>query len=328
MGSLRGQESAACERESLDFFGLDVRPMYRIASRRGIGALLAFLRATRIAKRNLRADRPDVVFSTGGYGSAPAARAAVQLGIPLVLHEQNAVPGRVNRVMSSRAARVCIVFHRAESYFPADKCVRTGMPIRSVLRRTAQQAPPPLDEDRPLVLVMGGSQGSQRLNDEALATSVRMNESPARWIQLTGKAFYEKTIESKAHLAVHEFHEVRPYVEADELAPILASCSVVVCRAGSGTLSELAAFRKPSILVPYPTAHAQHQLRNAEEFEALGAADAVPQDELQSSVLEEKLRRWLENPSRRAAAAEALAKWDIPDSAERILQTLQDSALP
>lgn len=325
LGSLRGQEGRACERARLDFAGFPTEPLYSLRSWRGWRAAVGILRATGAARRRVRAFRPDVVFSAGGYSSAPVVGAARGLGVPYVIHEQNSAPGRTNKMFSLQARCVATVFHAASKAFPGARVVRTGMPIRRELRDSAQgklsfaqERPRP---GEPLLLVMGGSQGAAALNDAALATAVRMAEKEVRWLHVTGPSHFESTINSMRRLGVLSRFQIKAYLEAEEMAAALFACDLAICRSG-GSIAELAAFRKPSILVPLPTAIGDHQRLNALEFEAMGAAIILPQADLQPSTLEARILAWLYDEDRRAAAASALAEWDAPDAVDHILSLL------
>lgn len=327
LGSLRGQEGRACERVGMPFEGFGVEPLYSLRSWRGWRAAVKILRASGRAKASLRAFRADAVFSTGGYSSAPVVQAARSLGIPYVLHEQNTVPGRTNRLMSRAAFAVATVFRTGAEHFPGVRVVRTGQPIRRELRESAQgklafghSAADP----RPIVLVMGGSQGAAALNDAALATAVRMARTEVQWLHVTGPGHFESTINSMRRMGVGDYYQIKALLEADEMAAALFSCSLAICRAG-GSLAELAAFRKPSVLVPLPTSMGNHQHLNAREFEEMGAASLLPQRDLQPSALEGRIRMWLHDEGMRAHAASALAGWDIPDAVDRVLALIGEA---
>ncbi len=329
LGSIRGQEGNACRRIDLPFQGFPSEPLYRLTSLRGAKAAIKLIKATSMARNALEAFRPGVVFSTGGYASAPVVQAAKSLGIPFVLHEQNTVPGRTNRILSRRAARVATVFKSGAEHFPGVKVVRTGMPIRKELRCSAQGTfglGQSLGTNDPILLVMGGSQGAAALNDAALATAVRMAATDVHWLHIAGMSHFESTLESMKKLAINSRYEVKAYVEAEEMASALFSTSLAISRSGAGTLAELAAFRKPSILVPYPHAFGQHQLINAQEFESIGASIIVAQKDLQASTLEARIRLWLHDDSMRTRAEQALADWDIPDAVPRLIELLEDAA--
>jgi UDP-N-acetylglucosamine--N-acetylmuramyl-(pentapeptide) pyrophosphoryl-undecaprenol N-acetylglucosamine transferase len=327
-GSNRGIEGKASEGAGLPFRGFASEPVYRPFSPRGVRSVLRLLKASAAASEALVQTRPDVLFSTGGYASAPVVRAARRLGIPYVLHEQNTVPGRSNRLMAPGAKRVCTVFETSERWFPRGLVVRTGMPIRRELRDSAQgrlTSSHGLNRPVPIVLVMGGSQGSAALNDVALATAVRMARSEVQWLHLTGLGHFESTSASLSKMAVRSDYAIKAYLDADEMAEALFSCTMALCRSGAGTLSELAAFRKPAILVPYPQSFGDHQTANAREFAAMGAADLLPQGDLAAASVEARIHAWLTDAERLREAEAALARWDVPDSTERILRVLEEA---
>lgn len=328
LGSLRGQEKAACEKVGVPFTGFPSEPVYRPLSAAGLKSLLQLARATALAARDLSARRPDAVFATGGYSAAPVLQAARRLRIPIVIHEQNAAPGRTTRIMGQSAAAVCTVFSAAAQHFPADRVHRTGMPIRRSLRESAQGTLLMEDETgkaAPMVLVMGGSQGSAALNDLALSTAVRMAATEIQWMHLTGLGHFESTHASLRKMAVRADYVIRAYLDAPEMAAALFNCSLALCRSGAGTMSELAAFRKPAILVPYPQAFANHQYLNALEFQEMGAAEVVTQGEIQPATLEARLHAWLNDSDRQAQARQQLAAWDVPDAVDRILDIVKQA---
>lgn len=328
-GSVRGQESRACDKVSLPFTAFESGPVYKPLTSRGMKSLLALLKATKKAKSALRRLNPSVVFATGGYAAAPVLNAARVLGIPIVLHEQNSVPGRTNKLMSRVAYRVCTVFEGAAQHFPTDKVVRTGMPVRREIREGGQGSlmlDSGITKASPLIVVVGGSQGSAALNDLALSTAVRMAQNDVQWFHLTGLNHFDSTAESLRKMGVRSDYVVKPYVEADVMAAALFQSTLNVCRSGAGTLSELAALRRPAILVPYPHAFGDHQTANAREFEALGAAEVVKEGDVSPAQLEARILAWLDDPERIKSAQSALAKWDVPDAVPRILDIIEEAA--
>lgn len=328
-GSLRGQEGKACEQENVPFRGLASEPVYSLRTPRGWRSLIRLLQATHEAQKLLRAHRPDVVFATGGYSSAPVIRAARILRIPYVLHEQNTIPGRSTRLWCQEAFAVGLVFASAASHFPGARTERVGMPIRRQLRSSAQgrlNFDQPLPGSVPTLLVVGGSQGAVALNDVALATAVRMAREPLHWLHVTGHGHFDATMKSLAKLGLGEHYDVKSYLDAGAMATAYFGASLVICRAGAGTMAELAAFRKPSILVPYPHSFADHQRKNAEEFEAMGASLMIDQEALDASTLESRIRLWIHESDRSERAATALAEWDVPDSITRIMTLLESAS--
>ncbi len=323
LGSQRGLEGGACRKLGIPFEGFPSEPLYSLKTPRGWLGLAALLRARGRARRALRAARPSVVFSTGGYAAGPVVSAAHSLGLPVVLHEQNAVPGRSNRLFARRSFAVATTFYSAEPHFKGIRILRTGMPVRKDLRDLAATKSAEL---LPLILVVGGSQGAQSLNESALGAAVRMTGMPVNWLHVTGKAHFEDVFHSYEQLALKHCYDVKSFLEGSAMGDAYSRATLAVCRAGAGTLSELAAFRIPCVAVPYPHAYANHQAHNAGEFVEMGAATLVEQEGLTPTRLEKPVREWLDDAPRRESASAALANWDAPDAAERIYGLIREAA--
>ena len=255
---------------------------------RGLRRLLNLLRllaATRTVRRLIRRERIDVVFSSGGYIAAPAILAARWSRIPVVLHESNAIPGRVTRLLGRLCSRVAVGLPAAAERLPGSRPLVSGTPVRQAF---LQAAPPPdwlPAGDGPLLLVMGGSQGAVGLNRMVRPLLPRLSEAGVRVVHLTGH--HDPESGGTLPQGVVE----RPFCDA--MAGLLQHCDLAISRAGAGALSELAVCGTPAILVPYPTAADHHQDANAEAAAALGAAVIVQQQEPQSPTLERTLWRLL-----------------------------------
>ncbi len=321
LGSERGQEQGVCRRADLPFMGFPSEPVYSVKTWRGWKALANLLRATFQARVVLKKVQPDIVFSTGGYASAPIVRAARTLSIPYVLHEQNAAPGRSNLMAASHARAIATTFHAAKEHFDSAKVVRTGLPVRQELRQRAIERKLLMDAYPLRVLVSGGSQGAAAINEAALGVATRITRD-LRWLHLTGPKHFETMFQTYEKMGIGAIYEVKAFLEGADMANAYSETSLAVTRSGAGTLSELAAFGIPSVLVPYPHAQANHQFHNASEFESMGAAVIIEQQDLQPANLEEALLKWIDVGSARESAREALAAWDVPDAAERILKLL------
>lgn len=321
-GSLRGQEVSLCRKLDLPFMGFGSEPVYSIKTPKGWRAIARLVRATADAHRALGKARPDVIFSTGGYSSAPIVRAAAMRNIPYVVHEQNAVPGRSNRLASKRARAVATTFHAASQHFPGAHVVRTGLPIRNDLRQKAVERRLPMNAYPLRILVVGGSQGAAAINEAAIAVAARAVRD-LRWLHLTGPKHFEMMFQTYEKLGIGSIYQVKAFLEGTEMAEAYADTSVVIGRAGAGTISELAAFGIPSVLVPYPHAQANHQLHNAREIESIGAAIVMEQGDLEPASLETALLKWIDVGAARESAREALSGWDVPDAADRIWNLLE-----
>ncbi|HEY0866862.1 MAG TPA: UDP-N-acetylglucosamine--N-acetylmuramyl-(pentapeptide) pyrophosphoryl-undecaprenol N-acetylglucosamine transferase, partial [Fimbriimonas sp.] len=193
------------------------------------------------------------------------------------------------------------------------KVNRTGQPIRKELRDAVSSR----IEGEPLVLVLGGSQGSAFLNERVPESQVR----GVRYLHAAGRS----NMPSFQSRPIPPDYEVVAYLETPQLIDAYRRATVVVARSG-GTLAELAMFGLPSVLIPLPTAADDHQHHNAEEFVAMGAATLVPQAEATPQTLRAAVAEWLGDPARRSEAARSLASWDVPDATERIVALVEKAS--
>ncbi len=318
LGSVRGHERLICEELAIPFRGFGSRPLHSLKSARGWASLVALLRATQQAKTVLRNCRPDAVFSTGGYSAAPIMQAAKSLRIPLAIHESNSVPGRSNRMFAKTAVGFTCTFRSTVERVKG--AIRTGQPIRRELREAAAQ-PRPGDGAEPLVLCLGGSQGSQFLNGIMPGAASELG-GRARFLLATGRGNFE---EVRRQAAATGGLALAPYLETGALVEAYSKASVAVARSG-GTVAEFALFGLPSVLVPLASSADNHQLRNAEEFVGFGGASLLEQKEATSKTLAAAIDRWLSSAELREAAQTALKEWDVPDATERIAEIVERAA--
>lgn len=283
---------------------------------------LAILRGALAAVARFRADRPAVVAGFGGYPSLPALLAAGLLGAPRLIHEQNGVPGRVNR----RFARHVDAFAfgvRPAAAPPGARLVETGNPIRAAARAAAVLPyAPPTASGRLSLLAFGGSQGASafaRLLPEAMAAL----PAPLRArIDLTAQAREGEAEGLRAAVAaLGVAAEVRPFF--DDLPARIAAAQLVIARAGASTMAELGAIGRPAILIPYPAATDDHQTANARPFAEAGAAILAPEAGpdgagLTGAALAGHIRAVLEEPARARAMAAAAKRLGRPDAAEAL----------
>lgn len=328
-GSLRGQEGAACASRQIPFTGFPSEPLWSLKTPAGWRALLALQRSRLMAKKVLRSDRPEVVFSTGGYSAGPIVAAARDLLIPYVIHSADSVPARSSEMFAKGAYAFTSVFKSTQRFLSSREVTRTGQPIRHALREASLGATP---NPRPTVLVIGGSQGSEFLN-QAVPVAAARGRLGAKVIHLSGRDHFEKTKGRAAALDLGGEYEIHPYLESDELIKAYRAASVVVARAG-GTVAEIAMFGLPSVLVPLPSSARDHQLENAREIEEMDAATVLwqPEDRRRMAppatpeALAEALTNWIEDPAKSAQASHNLREWDIPDAADRILRLIEKAA--
>ncbi|MCP9801164.1 glycosyltransferase [Synechococcus sp. RedBA-s] len=255
---------------------------------KGLRKLWQLLRliASSVAVRQLiRREGIDLVFSTGGYIAAPAILAARWCGVPVVLHESNAIPGRVTRLLGRHCSRVAVGLREAAERLPQCRPLVTGTPVRAEFLRPAPLPAWVPDGDGPLVLVMGGSQGALGLNRMVRPLAAKLAAAGCRVVHLTGSSDPDA-----GSLRVPGYTE-RPF--SDELPGLLQHAQLAISRAGAGSLSELAVCGTPTILVPFPQAADHHQDANAEAAAAVGAAVIVWQHAPEHHALEQAVWRLL-----------------------------------
>jgi UDP-N-acetylglucosamine--N-acetylmuramyl-(pentapeptide) pyrophosphoryl-undecaprenol N-acetylglucosamine transferase len=263
-----------------------------------IANLLGAPRAWWQAQSILRTFRPDVVMGVGGYAAGPIMLAAGVAGIPLAVVEPNAFPGMSNRWVAPYVQRAFIAFEETASYFLPEAARLTGIPIRREFFELPHRHP----GSTFTVLIFGGSQGARSLNRAAVEALPKLENwgKELRIVHQTGQSEYNAVREAYEKSPVPA--EVLPYIE--NMPERFAAADVVVCRAGANTLAELAAAGKPAVLVPFPAAANQHQLRNAEALVRIGAARMILDRELNGGTFVQALSELRGNP----AASEQMSR--------------------
>ena len=256
------------------------------------------------------------VFTTGGYISAPSVIAARSLGIPVIFHESNVLPGKVTRTFSRFCNVVAIGFESAAKYLPNVKTIYTGTPVRSQFR--LQQLPLELQipENVPLIVVFGGSQGAVAVNKLVRECVPAWCATGAWVVHLTGDK------DPDAGSLKHPQYLTMPFY--DNMAALLTRANLAISRAGAASLTELAVTATPAILIPYPYAAENHQFFNAEVFAKAGAALVFNQSELTQPLLESQVLNLLNSPQQLQVMAEKSKSIAVVDSAERLAALVKE----
>ena len=282
----------------------------------------------RVARRLFRRRPHQAVLVMGGFTSAPAVLAGKRTGATTFLHESNAFPGRANRWLARLVDHSFVGFPQACPRLPGRPAEVTGTPVRSQFQPASAPAARQalgLDPARPVLLVMGGSQGAGGLNELLLASMAPLGRTlPAlQFLHLTGPHDFQRV--SAAYRSAGLKAVTRPFLTEMELA--MAAATLAVSRAGGSSMAELAAMRLPSILVPYPFAADDHQLHNARAFVETGAALLLPQSEATAESFTRLVRDLTGHESRIEAMKEALARWHKPDVAARLAERIVEEML-
>lgn len=269
--------------------------------------------------RLLREFRPQVVLGVGGYASGPATFAAALGGWPTVLFEANAAPGLANRLLGPLVSRAAVTYEETVPRFGA-KAVRTGSPVRaeffSVLPKKHE---PPFT-----LLIFGGSQGALAINRAVVDAldPLRAGRYPLRFIHQTGERDYDAVRTAYARREIRA--EVLPFIT--DMAARFTQADLVLCRAGASTVAELAAAGRAALLVPFPQATDQHQLRNAEVLVRAGAARLLEEASLSGERLAAEVFALLDHPERLGEMEAAARRLAVPDAAARIADLIEGVA--
>lgn len=322
VGSQHGPEKQLAEKAGVRFLAVPSGPIAGMSLRtaRSLGRLsLGVLKACLI----LRKFKPDVLVGTGGYTSAGVALAQWLLGGRIVIHEQNSIPGKTNRLLARLAKKVCVTFDESVQYFPKGKTVVTGLPVRgeiiSGVDRSAARKSLGLEPDKFTLLVFGGSQGARRVNEMVLEAVPELISAEIQVIHQTGKKNYEDVASKRPDLMGYI---ILPYIE--DMAAAYSAADLVVSRSGASSIAEITVRGVPSVLIPFPYAHADHQTKNAEAVARAGAALAVVEKELTGAVLTGIIIELAEDAARLGRMAEASKKLGRPNAAADIAKIIRD----
>lgn len=294
------------------------------------GNLPAFLSATWQAKRQAReafsSKPPHAVLAMGGFTSAPPILAGNALGAVTFLHESNVIPGRANRLLAHVVTECFVGFPEAVGRLWNPRVLHTGTPVRPCIEpqeTSACRMGLGLNPDKPVLLIMGGSQGASGLNELVLSALPALSSGlpDLQFLHLSGDR--DLAMVRAAHAPLGRRSVVRAFFSEIEFA--LGAATLAVCRAGASTLAEIAAMRLPSVLVPFPQSADNHQLMNARAFADTGAALLLEQSTNPTHFAREVLKL-ATNPMRREAMVQALAQWHAPDAASRIARRILDVA--
>ncbi len=268
---------------------------------------------------------PDVVFAKGGYVSYPALFAARFFGIPVIIHESDSVPGRVNLWAGKFAKKIALSYPSAADYFPKEKTAYTGNPVRRELmtvQRGGGHEFLKLEENVPVILILGGSLGSELINDIIIDVLPRLIPK-YQIIHQTGKANYSEILNTaKVILKDNEFeHRYHPFDYLNDLAMQMSAgvADLIISRAGS-TIFEIAVWGIPAILIPITDSNGDHQRKNAYAYSRSGASVIIEEGNLNANILFEEIRRLMENPAERErmkVAAKAFARIDAAEVVAR-----------
>lgn len=308
----------------------------RYASIKNITGFFTTLFGTCFALVTLFRLYPDVVFSKGGYGSVPTVLAARVLGIPVIIHESDAKPGRANLLAAKWATKIAISFESAAAFFPKkvqSRIARTGIPIRKALMRVELEGARQylgLEQHIPTILILGGSQGAVKIN-EAILSALPDLVSFANVIHQTGQANFEnvesvsKVVLTKSENA-SRYHPVN-YLNEVSLQRSAGVADIIVSRAGANSIAEIGLWKKPAILIPIPESVSHDQRSNAYSYARTGAAIVLEEENLAPHLLVSEIERILHDPELAKRMGASASGFTDPDAARIIANEMLTIAL-
>lgn len=330
VGSSHGPEGALAAAAGISFRAVPSSPLTRSVSLSNVGSLARLAAGAPRARRILREFAPQVVLGTGGYTTAAVLAAARSLGCAIVIHEQNAVPGRTNRWLARIADRVCVSFESSARCFQARKVAVTGMPIRrefaALPARADARRALGLREDAFTILVVGGSQGARKLNDIALSAWPSIDDGATQALHQVGTRNLDDALAHPVLQAADAEEDRRYHVEGYvDMPTAMAAADLVISRAGASTIAEITAAGLPCVLFPYPYAYAMHQHHNARHLADHGAAVICDDNQTGPEALAELVNDLRASPGRleaMASASRSLGRVDAADVVARVVISL------
>lgn len=337
VGAVGGMEERLVKQAGLEFRGIKIsgfsRKLTLLGLKKNVTTLKRIITASIESRKIIEEFKPDICVGTGGYVSGPVLRKAAQMGIPVIIHEQNAFPGITTKMLAHKAEYVMLAVEQAKKFFD-DKCkvVITGNPVRKeVISATQKEAKAKLKlDDRPVILSFGGSLGARKINEAVIELIADTAKTDAfRHIHAYGQfgQWFLPTLEAKGvRPSEHPNLDIREYI--NDMQTCLAAADLVICRAGAITLSELQAQGKASILIPSPNVAENHQYHNAMALVSNRAASIIEEKDLTGEVLVRKVKELLSQPDLLREYQQNARKMAICDANERIYAIIEKVGVP
>ncbi len=288
VGALGRMEMERVPQAGYEIIGLPVRGFNRAQPWKNISVVWDLLRSMCQARKIVRDFRPDVGVGVGGYASGAAMKVAAKMGVPILLQEQNGFAGVTNKLLRNDAQKICVAYEGMERFFPAEKIILTGNPVRQNLtdgNREEGLAHFGLSAAKKTLLIIGGSLGARTINESIIAALPVLLESGIQVIWQTGKGYYERCAEELQKFGSSEVQNVQCTAFLSRMDLAYAVADLVISRAGASSISELCLLGKPCILVPSPNVAEDHQTHNAMALVRKDAAILVRDVEAQEKLI-------------------------------------------
>lgn len=320
IGTKRGLETKLVPQAGYKIEYIDIQGFDRKNILKNIEVLKKLSESKRKCREIIKEFNPDAVVCTGGYVSGPAAMAAHKLHIPSLIHEQNVYPGLTVKASQNYVNYVAVSFPETINHMnKPKKCVLTGNPIREeLLKEDKTSARKALGlSDKPFVLIFGGSLGASKINENVVKIIPELiKDNKVQLLFGTGERNFEEIMNELNNVKLSDDIKIVPYI--NNMHTAMAAADLVVCRSGAITLSEIAALKKPSVLIPSPNVVRNHQEQNAREFEKMGAAAVICENELTPDALYNKICELTKDGKKLHQMGDNAFKLAKPDALEEL----------
>ena len=303
--------------------GLSIMGIQRKMTLKNLLVPFKLIKSLRRAKRIINDFKPDVVVGVGGYASGPVLRIASKKGIPTLIQEQNSYAGITNRLLAKKAKKICVAYEGMENYFPKEKIIVTGNPVRKNIIPTADKHDEAikhfgLSPERKTILSIGGSLGAASINNSIIEQLKQFESDDIQLIWQCGKYYYQKANEE---LEKYILPNVRLMDFINRMDLAYAAADVIISRAGAVSISEVALVQKPAILVPSPNVAEDHQTKNAKSLADKNAAIIINDNEAKEKLITEVLKL-IRDENKLAELKQNIEKFAKPDSAKKIAEEI------
>ena len=313
VGALGRMEMERVPQAGYEIVGLPVRGFDRKKPWKNVSVLIDLSKSIRQVKKIIRDFKPNVGVGVGGYASGAAMWAAAKMGIPILLQEQNGFAGVTNKILKDKAAKICVAYEGMEKFFPADKIILTGNPVRQNLLDGRKSE----DDGRKTLLIIGGSLGARTINEAVIAGLKELTNEGLKVVWQTGKVYYEKC--KSAWEAAGSPANIECLDFLSDMPDRYANADLVISRAGASSISEICLLGKPAILVPSPNVAEDHQTHNAMALVNKEAAVLVRDAEAAEKLIATALEL-LNDPKQLKTLQTNVLKLAQKDSAKRIAE--------
>jgi len=321
VGALGRMEMEKVPKAGYTIKGLEISGFQRSLSAKNLSFPFKVLKSLRASRKLIKEFKPDVAVGVGGYASGPMLHVASKNKVPALIQEQNSFPGITNRILAKKVDRICVSYEGMDKWFPAEKMLMTGNPIRTAvvnIKNKREEAIKAfhLDSSKTTLLIVGGSLGARTINESLVQVIEEIKSSDYQIIWQTGKHFIDTAREV---LEDHQVSNVQATAFIERMDLAYAAADLVVSRAGAMALSELCLIGKPSVLVPSPHVAEDHQTKNATALVKKNAAKMITDLKAREELWKE-VKHLLESKNEREQLAQNAKKMGQPNSAHRIAQ--------